>query len=117
MSLPVTTTAQMPFTDNSVSRAKMGVPKTFVGRGTYEGLGGAGIVVQQSGQGQTGKGLRESMAARSSEFSAAARMARTNALVSQAGLPAGLNKAVDRSTADVLTVRMQRQDFMRASVR
>ena len=36
MSLPVTTTAQMPFTDNSVSSAKMGVPKTFVGRGTYE---------------------------------------------------------------------------------
>ena len=117
MSLPLTNTAQMPFTDNSVSRAKMGLPKTFVGRGTYEGLGGTGTVVQQSGQGQTGKGLRESMAARSSEFSAAARMSRTNALVSQAGLPAGLNKAVDRSTADVLAVRMQRQDFMRATVR
>ena len=117
MSLPVTTIAQMPFTDNPVSRAEMGVPKTFVSRGTYEGLGGAGTVVQQSGQGQTGKGLRESMAARSSEFSAAARMARTNALVSQAGLPAGLNKAVDRPTADVLAVRMQRQDFMRATVR
>ena len=45
----------MPFTDNSVSRAKMGVPKTFVGRGTYEGLGAASTVVQQSENGQTGK--------------------------------------------------------------
>ena len=117
MSLPVTTTAQMPVTDNSVSRAKMGVPKAFVGRGTYEGLGGAGTVVQQSGQGQTGKGLRESMAARSSEFGATARIAQTNALVSEAGLPAGFNKTVDRPTADVLAVRMQRQEFMRASVR
>ena len=117
MSLPITTTAQMPFADNSVSRAKLGVPKTFVGRGTYEGLGGPGTVVQQSEHGQTGKGLRESMAARISEYSAATRMARTNALVSQAGLPAGLNKAVDRPTADVLAVRMQRQDFMRATVR
>ena len=49
----------------------MGVPKTFVGRGTYEGLGAASTVVQQSGNGQTGKGLRESMSARSSELSAA----------------------------------------------
>ena len=117
MSLPVTTAAQMPFTDNSVSSAKMGVPKSFVGRGTYEGLGAASTVVQQSGNGQTGKGLRESMSARTSGLSAATRLARTNALVSQAGLPAGLNKAVDRPTADVLAVRMQRQDFMRATVR
>ena len=122
MSLPVNTSTQASFSDTSVSRThlvapKSGAPKTFVGRGTYEGLGGAGGVVTQADQGQTGQGLRESLAARNRELSAAARMARTNALVSQAGLPAGLNKAVDRSTADVLTVRMQRQDFMRALVR
>ena len=80
-------------------------------------MGGAGSIVRQADQGQAGQGLRESLAARNKELTAAARMARTNALVSQAGLPAGLNKAVDRSTADVLAVRMQRQDFMRALVR
>ena len=122
MSLPVTATTQALFSDTSVNRTHLvapqtGAPKTFVGRGTYEGLGGSGSVVTQADQGQTGQGLRESLAARNKELSAAAKMARTNALVSQAGLPAGLNKAVDRSTADVLAVRMQRQDFMRALVR
>ena len=126
MSLPVTATTQAPFSDTSVNRTHLvapqtGAPKTFVGRGTYEGvgegLGGSGSIVRQADQGQTGQGLRESLAARNRELSAAARMARTNALVSQAGLPAGLNKAVDRSTADVLAVRMQRQDFMRALLR
>ncbi|MBL6815110.1 MAG: hypothetical protein ISQ65_07710 [Pseudomonadales bacterium] len=126
MSLPVNAPTQASFSDNSVTRThlvaeKLSAPKTFVGRGTYEGLGeglgGSASVVKQADQGQTGQGLRESLAARNKELSAAARMARTNTLVSQAGLPAGLNKAVDRSTADVLAVRMQRQDFMRALVR
>ena len=122
MSLPVTTTTQTPLTDTSVTSArlvapKLAVPNTFVGRGTYEGLGGSGSVVKQADQGQTGQGLRESLAARNKDLSTAARMAGTNALVSQAGLPAGLNKAVDRSTAEVLAVRMQRQQFMRATVR
>jgi hypothetical protein len=39
-------------------------------------------------------------------------LARANALITQAGLPSGLNKAVDRPTADVLAVRVQRQSFM-----
>ena len=122
MSLPVTATTQTPFTDASVTSARLvaprlAVPNTFVGRGTYEGLGGSGSLVKQADQGQTGQGLRESLAARNKELSTAARMAVTNALVSQAGLPAGLNKSVDRSTAEVLAVRMQRQQFMRATVR
>ena len=122
MSLPVTATTQIPFTDTSITSArlvapKLALPNTFVGRGTYEGLGGSGSVVKQADQGQTGQGLRESLAARNKELSTAARMAATNALVSQAGLPAGLNKSVDRSTVEVLAVRMQRQQFMRATVR
>ena len=122
MSLPVTATTQTPFTDTSVTSArlvapKLAVPNTFVGRGTYEGLGGSGSLVKQADQGQTGQGLRESLAARNKELSTAARMAATNALVSQAGLPAGLHKTVDRATAGVLAVRMQRQQFMRATVR
>ena len=122
MSLPVTATTQTPFTDTSVTSARLvapksAVPNTFVGRGTYEGLGGSGSVVKQADQGQTGQGLRESLAARNKDLSTAAGMAGTNALVSQAGLPAGLNNTVDRPTAEVLTVRMQRQQFMRATVR
>ena len=122
MSLPVTATTQIPFTDTSITSArlvapKLALPNTFVGRGTYEGLGGSGSVVKHADQGQTGQGLRESLAARNKELSTAARMAATNALVSQAGLPAGLNKSVDRSTVEVLAVRMQRQQFMRATVR
>ena len=122
MSLPITATTQTPFTDTSITGArlvtpKLAVPNTFVGRGTYEGLGGSGSVVKQVDQGQTGQGLRESLVARNKELGTAARMAGTNALVSQAGLPAGLNKTVDRSTVEVLAVRVQRQPFMRAMVR
>ena len=122
MSLPITATTQTPYTNTTVTGTslvtpKLAVPNTFVGRGTYEGLGGSGSVVKQVDQGQTGQGLRESLVARNKELGTAAKMAGTNALVSQAGLPAGLNKAVDRSTAEVLAVRMQRQQFMRATVR
>ena len=122
MSLPITANTQTPFTDKSVTGAhlvtpKSAAPNTFVGRGTYEGLSGSGSIVKQVDQGQTGQGLRESLVARNKELGTAARMAGMNALVSQAGLPAGLNKTVDRSTAEVLAVRMQRQQFMRATVR
>jgi hypothetical protein len=81
-------------------------------RGTYEALNGAKAAVQQANQNQTGKRLRETLTARTQDLSATVALARANALITQAGLPSGLNKAVDRPTADVLAVRVQRQSFM-----
>jgi len=99
------------FTDPEAGlrRGGLGAPKTVRGRGTYEGLAGTQQRVQQ---GQTGQGLRESYAARQQDRSAAITQARANTLVAQAGLPSGLNKTQPQSTADVLAVRVQRQNFM-----
>ena len=96
MSLPITATTQTPYTDTTVTGTrlvtpKLAVPNTFVGRGTYEGLGGSGSVVKQVDQGQTGQGLRESLV-RNKELGTAAKMVGTNALVSRAGCPRGSTK-------------------------
>ena len=84
----------------------------MLARGTYEALNGAKAAVQQANQNQTGKRLRETLTARTQDLSATVTLARANALITQAGLPSGLNKAVDRPTADVLAVSVQRQSFM-----
>ena len=107
----------LPLSSNALvtpagTQGRLGAPKTVSGRGTYESLNGAKTAVQEAIQGQTGKKLRETLTARSQDLSAMAALARANALVTQAGLPSGLNKVVDRSTADVLAVRIQRQSFM-----
>jgi len=115
MSLPIAASTA-PTVDSPASLVRLGAPKTVHGRGTYEALN-AGNVVKSAEQDQNGKRLRETLAARAQDMSSMARLARANALVTQAGLPAGLNKAVDRPTADVLAVRVQRQIFMMSALR
>ena len=111
MSLPLSSNSALLPAEHS-ARDGLGAPKTVRGRGTYEGLSGSKTAVQQVSHDQTGKRLREALAARSQDLSATAKLARANALITQAGLPSGLNKVVDRPTADVLAVRVQRQSFM-----
>ncbi|NCF77244.1 MAG: hypothetical protein GWP45_08640 [Proteobacteria bacterium] len=111
MSLPLSSNSVVPPAEH-MARVGLGAPKTVRGRGTYEGLSGSKTAVQQVNHDQTGKRLRETLAARSQDLSATAKLARANALITQAGLPSGLNKVVDRPTADVLAVRVQRQSFM-----
>lgn len=108
MALPAVSTNTFA-ADPGSSRVHLGAPKIVRGRGTYEGLAGAQEKIQQ---GQTGQGLRESFAARQRERSSAVAQAKADTLVVQAGLPSGLNKALPQSTADVLAVRVQRQNFM-----
>ena len=112
MSLPLSSNALMTPPSPSVAQTRLGAPKTVLARGTYEALNGAKAAVQQANQNQTGKRLRETLTARTQDLSATVTLARANALITQAGLPSGLNKAVDRPTADVLAVRVQRQSFM-----
>ena len=117
MSIPITANTVSNTVEVSANRLKLGAPKAVVGRGTYEALDAQGLLVRESGQNLNGKGLRETLAARSKELSSAAILARANALVTQAGLPAGLNKSVDRPTSEVLAVRVQRQEFMRFALK
>ena len=112
MSLPLTSNALVAPAENAAARAKLGAPKTVLGRGTYEGLNGPNAAIQQVSQDQTGKRLRETIAARTQDVSSSTRLAQANSLVSLAGLPSGVSKVVDRPTADVLAVRVQRQAFM-----
>ena len=112
MFLPLTSNALVAPAENPAARVKLGAPKTVMGRGTYEGLNGPNAAVQQVNQDQTGKRLRETLAARTQDVSSSTRLAQANSLVSLAGLPSGVSKVVDRPTADVLAVRVQRQAFM-----
>lgn len=95
--------------DAGTGRGSLGTPKTLRSRGTYESLGSVQDKIQQ---GQTGQGLRESYAAQRQGSTAAPAQARSNTLIAQAGLPSGLNKTLPQSTADVLAVRVERQNFM-----
>ena len=117
MSLPITASTTLVSQDNPANRVRLGAPKSSPARGTYETLSANSSTVQQANQDQNGKRLRETLAARTQDLSTTARLARANALVTQAGLPSGLNKAVDRPTSDVLAVRMQRQAFMFSALR
>ena len=112
MTLPLSSNDLVTPAGPAGTQGRLGAPKTVSGRGTYESLNGSKSAVQQAIQDQTGKRLRETLAARTQDLSATAKLARANALITQAGLPSGLNKVVDRSTADVLAVRVQRQSFM-----
>jgi hypothetical protein len=111
MALPALSTNAITAPHAGLGHGNLGAPKTVRSRGTYEGLGG---VQEQVRRGQTGQGLRESYAARQQERTSAMTLAntKTNTLVAQAGLPSSLNRTPPQSTADVLAVRMQRQNFM-----
>ena len=93
--------------------AELGTAKKLRGRGTYEGLAQDKDKNKNKGEiqrGQTGRELREAMAARQQEKKNVS--ARANALIAQAGLPGGINKTLQQPTVDILAVRMQRQAFM-----
>lgn len=109
MALPALSTHTFTAPDAGLGRGNLGALKTLKGRGTYEGLGSVQEKVQR---GQTGQGLRDSYAARQQDRTSAMTQIKANTLVAQAGLPSGLNKTLPQSTADVLAVRMQRQNFM-----
>lgn len=87
--------------------AELGTAKSLRGRGTYEGLAQTQDEIKR---GQTGRELRETLAARQQEKGNVS--ARANALIAQAGLPGGINKTLQQPTMDILAVRMQRQAFM-----
>ena len=112
MSLPLSSNSVPTPAEQSAARVTLGAPKTVLARGTYEGLTGSKTAVQQVNQDQTGKRLRETLAAQFQDLPATLALARANRLVTQAGLPSGLNKVVDRPTIDVLAVRVQRHAFM-----
>jgi hypothetical protein len=97
--------------------AELGTAKSLRGRGTYEGLPQTQTQAQTQAKdkgeikpGQTGRELRETLAARQQEKGKVS--ARANALIAQAGLPGGINKTLQQPTMDILAVRMQRQAFM-----
>ena len=115
MSLPIVTnpTVTMP----KQAPAELGAAKSLRGRGTYEGLAQtqrqakAQTKAQDEIQrGQTGRELRETLAARQPEKKNVS--ARASGLIAQAGLPGGINKTLQQPTVDILAVRMQRQAFM-----
>ncbi len=85
-----------------------GVAKKIPGRGTYENLA---VAREKYSAGETGQALKERYAARLGG-AASPVQGPSNALVAQAGLPSGLNRALPQTTADVLAVRLQRQNFM-----
>ncbi len=119
MSLPIVTnpTVTMP----KQAPAELGAAKSLRGRGTYEGLAQTQRQAQAKAKaqtkaqdeiqrGQTGRELRETLAARQPEKKNVS--ARASGLIAQAGLPGGINKTLQQPTVDILAVRMQRQAFM-----